>query len=102
MFLLNDPYHGNNHLPDLTVLLRVFVGERLTFPAVVIPSKKEQRLTRCGPAEGVSMTCSHGRPKSKFLSASLTGARRLMTGARNGPHLHHSGRFHIAQVPGVP
>jgi N-methylhydantoinase B len=31
MFLLNDPYHGNNHLPDLTVLLPVFVGEQLTF-----------------------------------------------------------------------
>jgi N-methylhydantoinase B len=31
MYLLNDPYHGNNHLPDLTVLLPVFVGERLTF-----------------------------------------------------------------------
>jgi N-methylhydantoinase B len=31
MFLLNDPYHGNNHLPDLTVLLPVFVDDRLTF-----------------------------------------------------------------------
>jgi N-methylhydantoinase B len=31
MFLLNDPYHGGNHLPDLTVLLPVFVGERLVF-----------------------------------------------------------------------
>jgi N-methylhydantoinase B len=31
MFLLNDPYHGNNHLPDLTVLLPVFVGDQLTF-----------------------------------------------------------------------
>jgi N-methylhydantoinase B len=31
MFLLNDPYHGGNHLPDLTVLLPVFVGERLAF-----------------------------------------------------------------------
>ncbi|HEV3349755.1 MAG TPA: hydantoinase B/oxoprolinase family protein, partial [Methylomirabilota bacterium] len=31
LFLLNDPYHGNNHLPDLTVLLPVFVGERLVF-----------------------------------------------------------------------
>jgi ABC-type thiamine transport system ATPase subunit len=39
--------------------------------AVAIPSKKEQRLTRCGPAEGVSMTASRGRPKSKFLSAQL-------------------------------
>jgi N-methylhydantoinase B len=31
MFLLNDPYHGNNHLPDLTVLLPVFVDDRLAF-----------------------------------------------------------------------
>jgi N-methylhydantoinase B len=31
LFLLNDPYHGNNHLPDLTVLLPVFIGERLVF-----------------------------------------------------------------------
>src|SRR4030095_8266761 len=31
MYLLNDPYHGGNHLPDLTVLLPVFVGERLAF-----------------------------------------------------------------------
>ncbi|HEU4440361.1 MAG TPA: hydantoinase B/oxoprolinase family protein [Methylomirabilota bacterium] len=31
LFLLNDPYHGNNHLPDLTVLLPVFVGDRLVF-----------------------------------------------------------------------
>src|SRR6266545_3620991 len=29
LFLLNDPYHGNNHLPDLTVLLPVFVDDRL-------------------------------------------------------------------------
>lgn len=25
VFLLNDPYHGNNHLPDLTVFVPVFV-----------------------------------------------------------------------------
>jgi N-methylhydantoinase B len=31
LFLLNDPYHGNNHLPDLTVLLPVFAGDRLVF-----------------------------------------------------------------------
>jgi len=31
MFLLNDPYSGGNHLPDLTALLPVFVGERLVF-----------------------------------------------------------------------
>ncbi len=31
MFLLNDPYHGGNHLPDLTVLLPVFVDGRPVF-----------------------------------------------------------------------
>ena len=31
MFLLHDPYHGNNHLPDLTVLLPVFAGDSLVF-----------------------------------------------------------------------
>src|SRR5947199_5536833 len=25
VFLLNDPYHGNNHLPDLTAFVPVFV-----------------------------------------------------------------------------
>lgn len=28
VFLLNDPYHGGSHLPDLTVFVPVFDGER--------------------------------------------------------------------------
>jgi N-methylhydantoinase B len=31
VFLLNDPYQGNNHLPDLTVFAPVFGGGRLMF-----------------------------------------------------------------------
>ena len=31
MFLLNDPYHGGNHLPDLTVLLPVFMDGQPVF-----------------------------------------------------------------------
>lgn len=31
LYLLNDPYYGGNHLPDLTVLLPVFSRERLLF-----------------------------------------------------------------------
>src|SRR5712692_10507283 len=41
VFLLNDPYHGNNHLPDLTAFVPVFSGaserpadERLLFWSV--------------------------------------------------------------------
>src|SRR6201991_4812193 len=28
VFLLNDPYHGGSHLPDVTVFVPVFAGER--------------------------------------------------------------------------
>jgi N-methylhydantoinase B len=31
VYLLNDPYHGNNHLPDLTAFVPVFAGDRLVF-----------------------------------------------------------------------
>jgi len=31
VFLLNDPYHGGNHLPDLTAFVPVFEGERPRF-----------------------------------------------------------------------
>jgi N-methylhydantoinase B len=31
VFLLNDPYHGNSHLPDLTAFVPVFCEERLAF-----------------------------------------------------------------------
>jgi N-methylhydantoinase B len=31
VFLLNDPYHGNNHLPDLTAFVPVFAEGRLLF-----------------------------------------------------------------------
>lgn len=31
VYLLNDPYHGNNHLPDLTVFVPVFAGRRHVF-----------------------------------------------------------------------
>jgi len=31
VYLLNDPYHGNNHLPDITAFLPVFAGQQLLF-----------------------------------------------------------------------
>jgi N-methylhydantoinase B len=31
IFLLNDPYHGGNHLPDVTVFAPIFVDGRLVF-----------------------------------------------------------------------
>ncbi len=34
VFLLNDPYHGGNHLPDLTVFVPVFAGDAPLFWAI--------------------------------------------------------------------
>jgi N-methylhydantoinase B len=34
VYLLNDPYHGNNHLPDLTAFVPVFSGDQLVFWSV--------------------------------------------------------------------
>src|SRR5215831_5483486 len=31
VYLLNDPYHGNNHLPDVTAFVPVFAAGRLVF-----------------------------------------------------------------------
>ncbi len=35
VFLLNDPYHGGSHLPDLTILVPVFAEAALVFWSVV-------------------------------------------------------------------
>ena len=35
VFLMNDPYHGGSHLPDLTAFVPVFAGERRLFWTVV-------------------------------------------------------------------
>jgi N-methylhydantoinase B len=34
VYLLNDPYHGNNHLPDLTAFVPVFSEDQLVFWSV--------------------------------------------------------------------
>ena len=34
LFILNDPYHGGSHLPDVTILRPIFVGTKLAFWAV--------------------------------------------------------------------
>src|SRR5688500_6631754 len=31
VYLLNDPYHGGNHLPDLTAFVPIFLGDELLF-----------------------------------------------------------------------
>ena len=41
VFLLNDPYHGNNHLPDLTAFVPVFVDGQVAFARLMQPGETE-------------------------------------------------------------
>ena len=47
VFLLNDPYHGGNHLPDLTVFVPVFAGERA---ALLVDQPRPSERYRRGDA----------------------------------------------------
>ena len=56
VYVLNDPYHGGTHLPDITVVTPVFApGKRTTsgstWPAgATMPRSGECRRARCQPA----------------------------------------------------
>lgn len=49
VFILNDPYHGNNHPPDFTVTKPVFISDELRFWSV---TKGHQADTGGGGAAG--------------------------------------------------
>src|SRR3989454_394733 len=44
VYLLNDPYHGNNHLPDLTAFVPVFVDGEVVFWSV---NRAERQAREC-------------------------------------------------------
>ncbi len=46
VFLLNDPYHGGNHLPDLTAFVPVFEGPRTTAALLVDQPGASERYRR--------------------------------------------------------
>src|SRR6266436_3606307 len=63
VFLLNDPYHGNNHLPDLTAFVPVFSG------ASERPSGASER-----PADGRLLFWSVNRSHQSDIGGATHGA----------------------------
>ena len=39
VFVLNDPYHGGTHLPDITVVTPVYLGNALSAPSFFVASR---------------------------------------------------------------
>ena len=80
VLLLNDPYWGGTHLPDLTVMAPVYAGERLAFYLVNRAHHADvggttpgsMPLARSLEEEGVvippSYLCKAGRLQEDFLS----------------------------------
>jgi N-methylhydantoinase B len=71
LFLLNDPYHGGNHLPDLTVLLPVFAGERLAFWSICRAHQSD-----IGGATCARTCCTSWRPTSATRATSWATCAR--------------------------
>ena len=54
-YVLNDPYRGGTHLPDITVIVPVFYGDEDASPrpssrrAATMPTSAGSRRDRCRP-----------------------------------------------------
>ena len=91
LFLLNDPYHGNNHLPDLTVLLPIFAEGQLVFWSInrahqqrIGPSaqKSRQRAQRCTHAQRER---NRRQARQQRQSRAMQHARQNILAQRIGP-----------------
>jgi N-methylhydantoinase B len=49
VYLLNDPYHGNNHLPDLTAFVPVFADGEVVFWSVNRAISRTSAAPRMAP-----------------------------------------------------
>src|SRR5918997_600719 len=74
VFLLNDPYRGGNHLPDLTAFVPVFDGDRLAFWSI----NRSHQSDIGGATHGATI---RARPKS---------GRRASACRPSGTHLTRS------------
>jgi N-methylhydantoinase B len=85
VFLLNDPYHGNNHLPDLTAFVPVFAGGRLLFWSInrshqsdIGEATGNGSAVRRNGARPTPRITSHapGRRSTKAMPVARAGKRR--------------------------
>ncbi len=79
VFLLNDPYHGNNHLPDLTAFVPVFVeGRGGVLVGEPRPSERHRRLDprRLQPGRDRDLAGGHPHHPAQALRRRRAARRR--------------------------
>ena len=62
VYVLNDPYHGGTHLPDVTVVTPVWIDGAPTLPAVAAPQGGSPRTGRPGSDSGASTPAGKSGP----------------------------------------
>ena len=64
VYVLNDPYHGGTHLPDVTVVTPVFEQSPADDRRIAIPSPGPDRPESCStsPAAAITPTSAASRP----------------------------------------
>ena len=76
VILINDPYHGGSHLPDLTVFVPIFEGERRLFWTIVRAHQSDIGGATHG-GYNPSARPRSGRRACAFRRSSSTKQRRL-------------------------
>ncbi len=70
VFLLNDPYHGGNHLPDLTAFVPVF-AQAMATPALLVDQPRASERYRRRDARRLQ------RQRHRYLAGGSSASRRL-------------------------
>ena len=117
VFLLNDPYRGGNHLPDLTAFLPVFDGDQLAFWSINRSHQSDIGGTTHGGYNPAALPGSeaYGEEHAWHIEAgvksSLFGGKAAASAAvfrvdwddlqLNVPNPFVPGQFYIANVGGA-
>jgi 5-oxoprolinase (ATP-hydrolysing) len=89
VYLLNDPYHGGTHLPDVTVVTPVYLGARTLTPT--LPREREREW------EGASAPT----PAARERAAGEGQGEGQGEGARRSPSFFVASRGHHADIGGI-
>src|SRR3989442_931023 len=96
VYLLNDPYHGNNHLPDLTAFVPVFVDGEVVFWSVNRAHQSESILDHHGHGTTDIRIRATVTKKGDALTVDLSDSHRQVRGFINSSFPNTMSAVHMA------
>jgi 5-oxoprolinase (ATP-hydrolysing) len=98
-FALNNPYAGGTHLPDITVVMPVFMDPSSS-PVAKTTGEVDRAKTRDGGGAGASRS-EPGRPHAPSVSFADTSPELFGSGEELHPTFYVAARGHHADIGGV-